>query len=301
MTAKGPRDCELNLPVSLSPSFLGHQLTSRRDPPKFCNFLKQECEKLGVRFLTNSTAIRAHKTRDEAGRFSLSAVDIRSGASNAEQQIIRVPCHALVISAGSWSPGVFSSLFPTAHLRLRMAEHQLVQTWLRFSAPNGKADTEPDRCEQVWLKPLDDMVDLHVSSFADGDLYAAGALEDGDSSPPYPQFVQPTPEEIAELSSLVTDYVDLSGGRKLVQSGRAYMPCTAHGRPIMARVPWSLLFQGEDEGNKGGIYLNFGHGLDGFTLGLGSGKVMSELILGEKTSVDLSPFGLLDTSQLPAY
>ncbi len=79
----------------------------------------------------------------------------------------------------------------------------------------------------------------------------------------------------------------------MVQKGRAYTPRTEHGKPIMARVPGNLIFRGQEAMDENcGIFLNFGHNLDGFTLGLGSGSVMEELILGKEVSIDLSPFGL---------
>ncbi len=71
----------------------------------------------------------------------------------------------------------------------------------------------------------------------------------------------------------------------------------------MAQVPWQLLFPGavhqeatQRSDDLGGVFLNFGHDLNGFTLGLGSGKVMTQLILSQETSVDLFPFRLPKSS-----
>ena len=48
------------------------------------------------------------------------------------------------------------------------------------------------------------------------------------------------------------------------------------------------------EVERGGVYLNVGHGRDGITLGPGSGKVMSELIeRGRSESADISGLGIL--------
>ena len=120
----------------------------------------------------------------------------------------RIPFRHLVISAGSWSPRLFSRLFPSVNIGLRLAEKQHVQTWLRFSAPGtveansnkkeqegGSTALEAEACHQVWLSPLDEADDIHVSSFADGELYAAGALErvdNDDTAPPLPDDVRPT-------------------------------------------------------------------------------------------------------------
>lgn len=174
-----------------------------------------------------------------------------------------------------------------------------MQTWLRFSAQTvsgtkeqGPKDTE--QCHQVWLSPLDEGDDLHVSSFANGELYVAGELEQvGDDTPPLPDEVRPTPKDVDKLRELVTRYVHLEG-RQLLSSGRAFMPAVPQGQPIMDKVPPELLIssQGCSKGSDLGVFISFGHDLDGFTLGLGSGKVVTELVLGEESSIDMSPFRL---------
>ena len=133
----------------------------------------------------------------------------------------------------------------------------------------------------------------------------AGALErvDGDdTTPPLPDDVRPTPEEVHRLRDLASRYVRLEG-RELVGFGRAFMPAVPEGRPIMDRVPLSELLtsprklqSGTGKGSRvddlGSVFLSFRQDLNGFTLGLGSSKVMAELILGEEPSVDMSPFRL---------
>lgn len=192
-----------------------------------------------------------------------------------------------------------------------MAEKQHVQNWLRFSArpgisrsassfgthssnENHEASTNP--CEQVWFAPLDDDVDLHISSLVNGDLYAAGELEqDTNVTPPLPEFIQPSPEEIEKLRNLVSRYVDLGSSndaRVVVAYGRAFVPEIPQDRPIIAKIPRGLLSDKSVLESHSGVYLSFGHDLDGFTLGLGSGKVLTELVLGREPSINLSPFGL---------
>jgi len=84
--------------------------------------------------------------------------------------------------------------------------------------------------------------------------------------------------------------------------GRCYRPLAEFGHPIVAKVDWELLGMSDnykEEGdpddsrcNSGGLFLNTAHFDDGVTLSLGSGKVMSELLLGLSPSVDLSGLGL---------
>lgn len=271
---------------------------ARVDPPKFCSFLQEECERLGVRFLINAEAIQVCLEAD-----GLSSVDIQVKSGSEDPETHRLSFRNLIISAGSWSPKLFSTLFPSARVGLRLADQQHVQTWLRFSDgadEDTRASGPVKPCEQVWLGALDEAVDLHVSSFATGELYAAGELERvGGGTPPLPECVRPSPDDIERLRSLVTSHVHLEN-RSMVGCGRAFMPGVPQGRPIMAKVPWDLL--SSDSGSSrhpespNGIYLNFGHDLDGFTLSLGSGKVMAELIQGQEPSIDLSPFKLPQAS-----
>jgi glycine/D-amino acid oxidase-like deaminating enzyme len=263
----------------------------RSDPPRFCSFLQEECEKLGVEFLTSANAVQV--AQHAGGETTMIDLRLKGGETR------RLPCQNLIISAGIWTPKLFSQLFPSVDVGLRLAETQHVQTWLRFSAQtvtdtkeHGPKDTE--QCHQVWLSPLDEGDDLHVSSFANGELYVAGELEQvGDDTPPLPDEVRPTPEDVDKLRDLVARYVHLER-RQLLSSGKAFMPAVPQGRPIMDRVPPELLIslQRCSKGSDLGVFLSFGHDLDGFTLGLGSGKVVAELVLGEESSIDMSPFRL---------
>ncbi|KAK2595263.1 hypothetical protein QQS21_007050 [Conoideocrella luteorostrata] len=98
-----------------------------------------------------------------------------------------------------------------------------------------------------------------------------------------------------ELASLwPSTYMVLAAAQWFKPAVLTYMPRTARGQAIIDRLPEALLFPEANLGAKttrereGGVYLNFGHDLNGFTLGLGSGKVMAELILGHQTSVGSS-------------
>ncbi|KAK0646759.1 FAD dependent oxidoreductase [Cercophora newfieldiana] len=264
---------------------------ARVDPPTFCHFLQDECEKLGVEFLTYAEAVRIDQQAGE----EVSTLELRIGGSEIRQ----VACRNLIISAGSWSPALFSRLFPSVDINLRLAPKQHVQTWLRFSAEDatdGKSvETDAEACHQVWLSPLDENDDIHISSFTNGELYAAGALERvAGKTPPLPENVQPSPKELDELEERVRRYVYLDK-RRMLNNGKAFMPAVPQGRPIMDRVPPEIFasrMNSSKEGHSLDVFLSFGHDLDGFTLGLGSGKVMAELLLAEESSIDMSPFKL---------
>lgn len=100
---------------------------------------------------------------------------------------------------------------------------------------------------------------------------------------------------------------------EIVKAGRCYRPLAIPNIPTIAKVSWEMLGNSKLESEAhcssfkfnnspviGGLYLNTGHNSDGVTLGPGSGKVMSELLLGHTLSVSISNFGLNnDEKSLP--
>lgn len=56
-------------------------------------------------------------------------------------------------------------------------------------------------------------------------------------------------------------------------------PCTPDMKPIMGPAP-----------NHTGLWFAFGHGHQGFTLGPATGRLLTELMEGEPTAIDMTPF-----------
>lgn len=109
------------------------------------------------------------------------------------------------------------------------------------------------------------------------------------------EHLHPDPNGVTDLKSLALKYLQVENAAdlELTGSGRAYMPRTSNHLPIVSKVAWDQLFPGHKmpvEHKTCGVFLDVRQYLDGFTLGPGSGKVMSELIRGEESSVDLAPF-----------
>ncbi|KAF2809093.1 FAD dependent oxidoreductase [Mytilinidion resinicola] len=261
------------------------------NPRKFCDFLKEECENLGVQLMLNSTATKVHTEPDS---LAFSSVDIQT---KDDSSTINVPCQNLVISAGSWSDRIFKSLFPSAEFHIPMTERQPAQSWLR------RRETDKEKMgtdgKQVWLNPaLEGQQDLHLSTSGYGVLFAAGSFADSDPPPPLPADVLPSPEEVEELKRLVSKYTHFGEhSQGLISSGRAYMSRTTNDLPLIMKIPWKELFPSvalSSAPSRGGLFFNFGHYLDGFTLGPGSGKVLTAMIRGKKTSIDTGPFTLFE-------
>jgi glycine/D-amino acid oxidase-like deaminating enzyme len=69
---------------------------------------------------------------------------------------------------------------------------------------------------------------------------------------------------------------------EVVKEALCYRPVTRRGYPYLCKLP-----------QRSDLYLTAGHGPWGISLGPGTGKVMSELVLnGKATSADISRLGL---------
>jgi len=80
---------------------------------------------------------------------------------------------------------------------------------------------------------------------------------------------------------------------EVVRKGLCFRPVTRRGTPILARIEDERLggFQTRG-GGEGGVFVAAGHGPWGISNSLGTGKVMSEMIEGQKTSVYIGGLGL---------
>lgn len=82
-------------------------------------------------------------------------------------------------------------------------------------------------------------------------------------------------------------------GVEVVREGMCFRPVTRKGTPILCKIEDEKLGNvGTRGGAEGGVWLATGHGPWGITNSLGTGKVMSEMITGTATSVDVSGLGL---------
>lgn len=86
---------------------------------------------------------------------------------------------------------------------------------------------------------------------------------------------------------------------QVISSGLCHRPVTSGGKPIIAKIKDEVLGLKANkndvtrEGNNGGgVFVAAGHGPWGISMSLGTGKVMAEMILGMKTSADVSRLGI---------
>ena len=88
----------------------------------------------------------------------------------------------------------------------------------------------------------------------------------------------PTPVQLAKAEALARELVDL--GKPLPEAPwLGARPCTADMLPVMGAAP----------GHRG-LWFNFGHAHQGFTLGPMAGRLLAEMVSGETPCVDPGPY-----------
>jgi glycine/D-amino acid oxidase-like deaminating enzyme len=245
-------------------------------------------------FNSNVTAVEADTLKE---RF-LSATIEHIGSNGAPYKI---PCHSIVIAAGPWSGRVFDRLFPGAKVKIPMKPMAAAGHHLLVKTPRWK----PFENEQVTQVFLNNVVPggnrLDITSFVDGTLYIGGWGAIPEPVPELADSVRPQPTEIKAMIDVAKLHLNLRPDEDLeiIYAGRCYRPRAHPNKPIIAKVEWdSLGYSGSlatfpsKKLPMAGLYINTAHHSDGVTLGPGSGKVMSELLMGRETSVDISGLGL---------
>jgi len=218
------------------------------------------------------------------------------------------------VAAGPWSDRVFSRLFPDAKVKIPMNSTGAAGNHFRIKIPGWKSeDKKKEESVQVYYTNVTpDGSRFDVTSFTNGDLYIGGWGAIPEEIPELATSIHAQPSEVKAMIPAVKKYVTVDTDKELdyFEVGRCYRPTAIPRRPIITKVDWSLLTEkvpstpstgratSQDSLIAGGLIINTGHSSDGITLGLGSGKVASDLVLGRKPSVDISGLGLPKGSHL---
>ncbi|KAK6543325.1 hypothetical protein TWF694_000078 [Orbilia ellipsospora] len=286
--------------VELSSS---RETTAQLDPHDLCEFLLEAVTQRGVKVRYPVTPLRTVRTA--GGDLEGVVITTQSGLTGEET----LPCSHILISAGPWSDRVFQRLFPTSTYRLpisSLAGHSII---IRspFHQPQHENFDDEDRrldCHAVFADIEGCSWHPEVFSRVNGDIYVAGLNASDIVLPEIATDVKEQRPDIAELIDLTKamlrqsgDIVGTQGEHKLevdvIKTGLCHRPVTPAGKPILARLPDKLLGDLKTKtGGGGGVFVATGHGPWGISQSLGTGRIMTEIILGEETSVDVSQLGL---------
>jgi glycine/D-amino acid oxidase-like deaminating enzyme len=272
------------------------------EPWLLCDFLRGQCEERGVKMILGARATDAKK--DEEGR--VRELCIKKKVEGSEDAEVELGCKNVLIAAGAWTPRVFETLFPESKLRIPiepLAGYSIVVRSPRYTLAH---DEEYSGAHSVFCAPGQHWKFAPEAISRTGregqtEIYVAGL---NSSTLPLPELATDLNKNEKARKELRQVTVQLSGASKegadineddleVVREGLCFRPVAPGGKPILCMVRDDKLGKDASRGSEdGGVFVAAGHGPWGISLSLGTGKVMSELILGEKTSARIDGLGM---------
>ena len=271
------------------------------EPWLLCQFLMDKCLERGVKMVQGA---RATGLKEDEGK--VEKVSIKISVEGKEDLELDLKCKNILISAGAWTPRVFETLFPDSKLKIpieplagysivvRSPRHTLVHDEAYggahsvFCAPGKHWKFAPEAISRTGR---------------DGrtEIYVAGL---NSSTLPLPELATDPNKDERARKELRQVTVQLSGASKegasvnendleIVREGLCFRPVAPGGKPILCRVSDVKLGKNiSGMQNGGGVFVAAGHGPWGISMSLGTGKVMSQLMTGEKMSAKIDGLGM---------
>ncbi|KAL8819935.1 MAG: hypothetical protein Q9223_001737 [Gallowayella weberi] len=240
-------------------------------------WLYEQCLHYGVEFRIDSQVVSA----DLSSNNEIVSIGITSDGQKSSV----LACNKIVLATGSWTPAVFKKLFPDSSVKLEPVIS--AGEWFVFENP------EPD--SEIAAAYFDDIVGekLEFAGRNDHTIWVTGVKTDNGTVPDLGEVPKPDPASLAKLKAYSDNILKHpQNGLRVISQGRSYRPENRRQVPVIAGIPASQLSASRHRDGKTSVYINLGHGSYGVTLGMGSGKVMSQLVLGKKTDVNVSSMGV---------
>ncbi|PNH54336.1 hypothetical protein VD0003_g3190 [Verticillium dahliae] len=256
--------------------------TAQVDPLRLCRFLLEACRSRGVQIHHPAKALSVGA---DAIHGELSSIRIAQTDTSTETD---VPCTQILIAAGAWTPQVFATLFPLSKTTIpikALSGHSLV---LRPPAPH-----HPDVCHAIYSTAADSW-SPELFSRLGGTFYVAGLNSTAEHLPALPAEAPIRPDSIAALRRAAARLVERGDELEGVREGHCFRPVTETGAPLLCRVPDAALGPGvaTRPGAGGGVFVAAGHGPWGIALGVGTGRVVAEMMQGRPLSAEVGRLGL---------
>jgi glycine/D-amino acid oxidase-like deaminating enzyme len=359
----GSPACFTSQPGGTLSTLATRQTTANIDPAALCRFLLRDCCSRGVQLHLSATPTAVTLSRDKV-LTGLTYTTTKDGTDST--QTMTVPCTALILAAGAWTPSLFKTLFPSSRTRLPISAlagysivlhspryrvphtvredtihspgdnnattcyaiyaspHQPPQTgsksqgwdfaWEVFARLRGDEEQEPNASNsrtEIWFGGLNTET-LRLPSRAEKvaglaeqgmkrelrrvarlvcglEKDAAGVLvEKGDGS-----VQREGGNEASSTDRKADDDRVALEDLTIVREGLCFRPVSRTGVPVIVRLSTAQLGGVRvDEGGGGGVFVASGHGPWGISLSLGTGLVVSEMVLGREVSADVGGLGL---------
>jgi glycine/D-amino acid oxidase-like deaminating enzyme len=250
-----------------------------RDPLELCQFLLDQCRSRNVN-VHHPVFVTGVVTDDTTA----TGLNVRS--PDGSECVL--PCDALLLTAGAWTPRVFETLFPKATISLpitHLSGHSVVLRSPHWT--EGPPAHPVPGCHAIFTTDTDANFSPEIFSRAGGDIYLAGLNTTAIPIPELASEVQPESASIEVLTRVA---------RKLLGDGQVEVVGTGFcHRPVSSsRVLLLTKLTQEQTGAifNGGVWVSAGHGPWGISLSLGTGLVLAELVLCKSPSADVSRLGL---------
>ena len=185
-----------------------------------------------------------------------------------DTKTLTLACDKLVLAAGPWSGPLSESLLPKSIPITSYAGHSvLLQPSIAPSAD----------CLFITVHTQNSTYRAEIIPRSSGEVYISG-INDALVLPPTPDVAIPLETEIDKLKEIADTILP---GYTIQKEQLCFRPMTENGTPFICAYP-----------EVDGVFIGTGHSHFGIILGPGTGKVLSEMILGEELSADVSQFAL---------
>ncbi|ORY25520.1 putative cytoplasm protein [Naematelia encephala] len=206
---------------------------------------------------------------------AITGVVVRREA-NGVTEAVTLPCDCLVLAAGPWLGKLATQLLgPEVGRSLDVSGSQAHSIVIK-----PKEDlTAHAVFAKIEMGGLPDENEPEVYCRPDGTIYMCGTAGP-DPLPATADKIPVSHEALKKLHSearALTPILWSENGAQVVMEQACYLPRPARGRPLVGKV-------------KGiqGVWVGGGHDVWGIVQGPGTGKVISEMILGLETSADVT-------------
>lgn len=212
---------------------------------------------------------------------------------------IPIHCTKLLLACGPWTPIVYKTLFPSSPIRLQSSTD--AGDWIVCKNP---CRTTQKTVAYVSFEAIVGEK-MEFAARNDGTIWVCGRRNHTASLPLPGQIAKPDEKMVQELLDRARTWLRLTcrcakkhvDELQLVDKGRAFRPATKSGLPVISEVTPSeltgdLTNAAQSPKSSTRVFVCWGHGSYGLTLGMGTGKLMGQLICGEKPDLDLSLFAL---------
>ncbi|KAL4904170.1 hypothetical protein BDW74DRAFT_155203 [Aspergillus multicolor] len=269
------------------------------DPLRLSQFLLDQALARGVKLHQPSTATSILK--DDNG--TITAVKI---LNHAAKTFSTLPCTNLIIAAGSWTPRVFNTLFPSSSTTFPiypLAGYSLVVRSPRYTAKHEEKlkgeshavfTTHPPSCgfsPEIFSR---EGSEIYIAGLNSREIPVPDRVEDLKNQYYDEKEMQKLRDVTVRLMGKLpvgktesTDEIANTNDLDILREGLCLRPVAERGVPFVTKVNDSSL-GGAKTSKNGGVFVAAGHGPWGISLALGTGSVVADLVRGVKPKIDIA-------------